>query len=523
MSYDLIVKNGRVMDGSGNPWFHADVGVDDGLVAAVGNLGAMDAKHVVDAQGMIVAPGFIDIHSHSDVPILIDRRGLSKIHQGVTTEVVGQCGNSAAPVNDSVREYREKYARSSVPDDFHITWGTMASYMDEVDKGASLNIAPLVGHGTVRQGVMGYENREPTEAELEDMRKLVAEAMMDGAWGMSTGLIYPPSVYGKTPEIIELAKVVAQYGGLYFSHIRGEGDTLLEAVKEACEVGAQAGLPVQISHFKASGKKNWGRTVQSLALVEEYRERGVDVTFDQYPYIASSTGLTALLPHWAHEGGVDKMLEHLRSPASRKQMKKERRLGYPPENILVTKAKNNPQYTGKNLKEIGEMMGKDPFNAMCDLLIAENTQVPSVMFGLSEEDVVRVMRSPLGMVGSDASAICPEGVWADSKPHPRAYGTFPRVLGHYVREGVISLQEAVRKMTGAPAQRMGFKDRGLLKEGYRADITVFDPAAVRDEATFTDPQRYASGIHHVVVNGVLVIEGGEYTGALPGKALRKPV
>jgi N-acyl-D-amino-acid deacylase len=510
------------MDGSGNPWFRADVGIEGGVIAAVGNLKGMDAETVIEAKGMIVAPGFIDIHSHSDVPILVDRRGLSKIRQGVTTEVVGQCGSSAAPVNESVREYREKYGRSSVPDDFHITWGTMAEYMDEVDKGASLNIAPLVGHGTVRQDVMGYENREPTGAELEEMRKLVAEAMMDGAWGMSTGLIYPPSVYGKAPEITDLAKVVARHGGIYFSHIRGEGDTLLEAVKEACDIGLQGGTPVQISHFKASGQKNWGKTVQSLAMVDEYRSRGVDVTFDQYPYIASSTGLTALLPHWAHEGGVEKMLEHLKSPASRERMKKEQRLGYPPENILVTKAKNNPQYTGKNLKEIGEMMSKEPFDAMFDLLIAENTQVPSVMFGLHEEDVVRVMRSPYMMVGSDASAICPEGVWADSKPHPRAYGTFPRVLGKYVRDGVLSLQEAVRKMTGAPAHRMGFKDRGLLREGYRADITVFDPATVSDEATFTDPQRYASGIPHVIVNGVQVVKKSKYTGALPGKAFRKP-
>ena len=523
MSLDIIIRNGRVMDGAGNPWLHADVGVEDGTVTAMGNLKGLDAETVIDAKGMVVAPGFIDIHSHSDVPILIDRRGLSKIRQGVTTEVIGNCGNSAAPVNDSVREYREKYGRSSVPDDFHITWGTMAQYMDEVDKGASLNIAPLVGHGTVRQDVMGYENREPTEAELEDMRKLVAGAMMDGAWGMSTGLIYPPGVYGKTPEITELAKVVAQHGGLYFSHIRGEGETLLDAVKEACEIGLNSGAPVEIAHFKASGRPSWGKTVQSLAMVEDYRSRGVDVTFDQYPYIASSTGLTSLLPHWAHEGGAEKMLERLRDPKTRRKLRKESRLNYNWDEVMVTKAKNNPQYNGLNMKQVSESMGKDPYDAMFDLLIAENTQVQSVMFGLNEEDVVRVMKSPLGMVGSDASAICPEGVWADSKPHPRAYGTFPRVLGKYVREGVISLQEAVRKMTSAPAHRMGFKDRGLLREGYKADITVFDPATVKDEATFTDPQRYASGIPYVLVNGVLVVKEGEYTGTLPGKSLRKPV
>jgi N-acyl-D-amino-acid deacylase len=412
--------------------------------------------------------------------------------------------------------------RSSVPDDFAFDWETMEDYMDRIDRqGAAPNIAPLVGHGTVRQNVMGYENRRPTAEELMEMKRLVDEAMNEGAWGMSTGLIYPPSVYGDTEEITELTKVAARHRGLYFSHIRGEGDTLLDAVKEACEIGRGAGTPVQIAHFKASGQSNWGRTRESLALVAEYRERGVDVTFDQYPYIASSTGLTALLPHWAHEGGAEKILERLRDPDTRERMKKEQRLGYPPENIMVTKAKNNPRYTGKNLREIGEMMGEPPMDAMFDLLIMEDTQVPSVMFGMNEEDVRRVMQSPHGMVGSDGSAISPEGVWADMKPHPRYYGTFPRVLGHYVREGVISLQEALRKMTGAPAQKMGFKDRGFLREGYKADVTVFDPAKVKDEATFTDPQRYASGIPYVLVNGVPVIENGEYTGALPGKALRK--
>jgi N-acyl-D-amino-acid deacylase len=409
-----------------------------------------------------------------------------------------------------------------VPDDFVFDWETMADYMDRINRqGATLNIAPLVGHGTIRQNAMGYENRKPTANELEEMKRLVNEAMKDGAWGISTGLIYPPSVYGSTEEIIELAKVVAKHGGLYFSHIRGEGDTLLDAIEEACEIGLEAGNPVQIAHFKASGQKNWGRTRESLALVAKYREKGVDVTFDQYPYVASSTGLTSLLPHWVHEGGAIKIIERLKNPDTRECIKKERQLIYSPENILITKAKNNPHYTGKSLKEIGEMMGKPPIEAMFDLLIMEDTQVPSVMFGLNEDDVRRVMRSPNGMVGSDGSAISPEGVWGDMKPHPRYYGTFPRVLGHYVREGVISLQEALRKMTSAPAQKMGLRDRGILREGYKADVTIFDPGTVKDEASFTDPQRYASGISCVLVNGIPVIEGGEYTGALPGKPLRK--
>jgi len=522
LEYDILIKNGHVMEGSGNPWYQADIGIIDDKVQDIGYLHGSKSKKTLDAKGMIVAPGFIDIHSHSDIPLLIDPRAMSKIHQGVTTEVIGNCGNSAAPMNQAVRDYKEKYGRNVVPDDFEYNWTTMSSYLERIEgQGVALNVAPLVGHGTIRQNVMGYENREPTDSELREMKRLVEVSISQGAWGMSTGLIYPPSVYGKTPEIVELAREVHKHDGLYFSHIRGEGETLLEAVKEACEIGSQSGAPVQIAHFKASGQPYWGKTRESLAMVYEYRERGVDVTFDQYPYIASSTGLTALLPHWAHEGGAERMLEHLKNPETRKQLRAELRLNYGPENIVVTKAKNNPQYTGKNLKEIGEMMGEDPIEAMFDLLIMENTQVPSVMFGMNEEDVRRVMQSPIGMVGSDGSAIAPEGIWSDMKPHPRYYGTFPRVIGHYVREGVLSLQEAVRKMTGAPSQRMVFKDRGLLREGYAADITIFDPKTVKDEATFVEPQRYASGIPYVMVNGVLVIDKGRYTGALPGKTLKK--
>jgi N-acyl-D-amino-acid deacylase len=399
----------------------------------------------------------------------------------------------------------------------------MDSYLKRVEKqGVALNIAPVVGHGTVRQNVLGYENREPTGNELEEMKKLVSEAMKDGAWGISTGLIYPPSVYGKQPEITELVKVVAEFSGVYFSHIRGEGDTLLEAITEACEIGIDSGAPVQIAHFKASGKQNWGRTKESLALVEKYREIDVEVTFDQYPYIASSTNLTAMLPHWSQEGGAEMLMEYLQDPITREKLAKEMRLNYGWTSVLVTNAKNNPQYNGKNIQEVADMMNKDVLTAFFDLLVLENTQVPSVMFGMNEEDVKRVMQSPYGMVGSDGSAIAPTGIWENNVPHPRLYGTFPRVLGHYARdERVISLQEAVRKMTGAPAQKLGLKERGLLREGYKADITVFNPKTVKDIASFNDPQQYPAGIPYVIVNGKIVIKDGEHTGVLPGKALRK--
>ncbi len=504
MKYDILFKGGRVVDGSGNTWFRADVGVVGDKIEAVGDLGSISAARKVNVKGHIVAPGFMDIHSHSDVPLLVDPHVESKVYQGITVEVVGNCGSSAAPMNMSVKAYREKYGRGGVPDDFQYDWSTMKSYMDRVDRqGCSFNVATWVGHGTVRQNVMG--------------------SMRDGAYGMSTGLIYPPSVYGKTPEIIELAKESAKRGGIYASHIRGEEDySHIPAVKDAIEIGEKASLTVQIAHFMASGKKAWGMVKQSLALVEEARARGVDVTYDQYPYIASSTGLAAVLPHWAHEGGPEKMMERLRDPELRKRMWKEQRIDRDWDGVLVVFAKNNPQYNGKTIAEIAKEQKKAPQEAAYDLLLAENTVVPAVMFGMSEEDVKYVMSSPIGMIGSDGSAISPKGILGVGRPHPRFYGTFPRVLGKYARdEKVISVEEAVRKMTSAPAQRLGLKNRGLLREGFKADIVVFNPETVRDEATFADPHRFASGIPFVVCNGVFTIDKGRHTGALPGKMLRK--
>ncbi len=524
MKLDILFEGGHVVDGSGNTWFRADVGVVGDKIEAIGDLKGAQATRKVNAKGHIVAPGFMDIHSHSDIPLLVDPRVESKVYQGITVEVVGNCGTSAAPMNKSVKAYREKYGRGGVPDDFQFDWATMKDYMDRVDgQGVAFNVATWVGHGTVRQNVMGYEDREPTDTELRKMRRLVDDAMKDGAYGMSTGLIYPPSVYGKTPEIIELAKVSAKHGGLYASHIRGEeNDSLIPAVKEAIEIGEKAELPVQIAHFKASGKKSWGMVKQSLALVEEARARGVDVAYDQYPYIASSTGLAAILPHWAHEGGPEKMMERLRDPELRKRMAKEQRIERDWDGVLVVFAKNNPQYNGKTIAEIAKEQGKKPHDAACDLLLAENTVVPAVMFGMAEEDVKYVMRSPIGMVGSDGSAISPNGILGVGRPHPRYYGTFPRVLGRYAREEkVISMEEAVRKMTSAPAQRLGLKDRGMLREGYKADVVVFDPLTVKDEATFTDPHRFPTGIPYVVCNGAFTVDKGRHTGALPGRMLRK--
>jgi N-acyl-D-amino-acid deacylase len=399
----------------------------------------------------------------------------------------------------------------------------MSDYLDRIDSsGAAFNVVALVGHGTVRQNVMGFEDREPTDNELKKMKQLVADAMADGAFGMSTGLIYVPSVYAKIEEIIEITRELVDFDGIYFSHIRGEGATLLDAIQEAIKIGAEAGVKVEISHFKASGKAHWGKTKDALRLVEEGRDNGVDVTFDQYPYIASSTGLASYLPTWTQEGGTDKLLNRIRDPNIRLKIKREpTRIAGDWSSVMIASAKNNSQYEGKTITEIAEFEKKDEMDTVFDLLLAEEAQVQIVAFGMSEEDVRRVMKNPLGMVGSDGSAVSPKGILGRGKPHPRYYGTFPRVLGHYVREEVLLLQEAVRKMTSAPAQRLGIKDRGLLRVGFKADVTIFDPDKIKDEATFVDPHKYASGIPYVLVNGTIVVDDGEHSGALPGRALKK--
>jgi N-acyl-D-amino-acid deacylase len=523
MNFKIVIENGWIIDGTGNPWFKADIGINEDKIEAVGNLKETVANRRINASKLVVAPGFIDIHSHSDYNVLIDPRVESKVKQGVTTEVVGNCGSSAAPMNAEVRSYRDKYMRARLGDDFDFNWETMGDYLNLIDKGGvSFNVIAIVGQGTIRQNVMGYENREPTKSEIESMKLLVSEAMKDGAWGMSTGLIYTPSTFAKTDEIIELASVLAEYNGIYFSHIRGEGETLLEAIKEALKIGKKARVPVQIAHFKASGKPFWGKTKDSLKLIEEGRDHGVDVTFDQYPYVASSTGLAAFMPHWAQEGGNDRLLERLKDFEIRKKIAMDQSGIYREwSSVMVASAKNHPEYEGKRITEIAEIEGKEPIEAVFDLLFAENAQVSVVSFGISEEDLRRVLQSPFGMIGSDGSAVAPRGILGSGKPHPRYYGTFPRVLGYYVKEGVITLQEAIRKMTSAPAHRLSLKDRGLLRENFKADITIFDPTKVKDNATFVEPHQFASGIPYVVVNGEIVIDNGEHTGASPGRALRK--
>jgi len=531
--YDLIIKGGKIIDGTGNPWFYGDIGVKDGKILKVGKLSFEDCKYLIDAENLVVCPGFIDMHSHSDLVPFINPYMESKVRQGVTTEVVGNCGFSAAPLNDFLKEELLKTSPMLREANVKLDWETMAEYMEKLEKnGISLNIAPLVGHGTIRAFVLGYEKRKPSEDELEKMKLILAQSMRDGAFGMSTGLIYPPSCYADTEEIIELCKVVASHGGFYATHIRGEEHQLLTSVKEAIEIGEKAKVPVEISHHKASGKANWGKVKKSLKMIEEARSRGIDVTCDVYPYTAGSFGLDSLLPPHAHEGGVEKLVEKLKSLEFRRKLKNEMITGVGNwrsavtvlgwENIMIAYCKGHPEYEGKVISEIVKWKNLDPFDFVFDLIIEETASVSVVLFSMSEEDVRTVLKSPFSMVGSDSSARATYGILSAGKPHPRAYGTFPRVLGRYVREEkVLTFQEAIRKMTSFPAQKLGLKDRGIIREGMWADIVIFNPQTVVDKATFTNPHQYPEGIEYVIVNGKIVLEKGEHTKEKPGKVLRK--
>jgi N-acyl-D-amino-acid deacylase len=528
--FDAIVKNGKVVDGTGNPWFKADVGIESGRIVKVGYLGSVDAERIIDANGLAVCPGFVDAHSHSDMTIPFGPKVESAIKQGVTTMVTGNCGISLAPVNPAKENLLMRYIAPFLPPGgrLKVEWRTFEEYLKKMEEsGIASNVAPLAGHGTVKIAVMGFEDRPSTEEELEEMRALVSEAMRSGALGMSTGLIYAPGSYSKTDEIVELAKVVAKHGGVYASHIRNEGATLIEAMEEAIEIGERAHVPVEIAHHKASGRAFWGKTLESLKLMEEARARGVDVTCDQYPYEAGMTSLVMLLPPWAHEGGMDKLLGRLRNPEDREKLRKElENMVYGWEDIYVgyVETEKNKPLEGKNFVKIAKARGTDEFTALCDLLLEENGVASMVAFSMGEGDIRRVMRHRLQMVGSDSWAVAPYGILGAGKPHPRFYGTFPKILGKYVRkEKVLTLEEAVRKMTSFSAQRFGLRDRGLVRDGSWADLVVFNPETVNDRATYQDPHQFPEGIEYVIVNGKIVVEKGEHTGVLAGKVLRHGV
>ncbi|MDP2871800.1 MAG: D-aminoacylase [Bacillota bacterium] len=535
--FDLVITGGRVLDGSGNPWYWADVGVKDGRIAAIARVqpGASSplagkAPVAVDARGKVVTPGFIDTHSHSDLPLLVNPTADSKIAQGITTEVIGQCGSTLAPLTDKSLALYRGAMRGPLADAVDWSWRSFGQYLDRMEKqGTSVNVAGLVGHGPVRVAGMGFDQRPPTADELRVMCGLVRGSVEEGAFGFSTGLIYTPCSYSELPELVALARAAAKVGGIYFTHMRSEGEGLLAAVAESLAVGRQGGLPVHIAHLKASGVSQ-GKGPELIAALEAARAEGIDVTADQYPYTAGSTGLAAMLPPWAHEGGREKMVARLKDPAERARIRKDMGGSLPgwdndfravPWTHVLISGCSDTRYQGRRMQEIADDQGQDPYTALFDLLADVDPGTGMIVFMMREDDVKLMMTHDLVCVGTDGSAIRPDGPLGQGKPHPRAYGTFPRVLGHYVREQrVLTLQQAVRKMTSAGANRLGITDRGQIREGWWADMVVLNPDTVIDRATYENPHQFPDGIDHVLVNGQVVISEGKHTGKLAGKVLR---
>lgn len=517
---DLLVRGGTVVDGTGAPGKRADVAVTDGRITEVGAVTARRALRMIDARDMVVAPGFVDIHSHSDESMFVNSALESALHQGVTLVVCGNCGGSSAPVRGLAAEEADReLERIGVKR----TWSHFYEYAAAVERsGASINACSYVGHGTLRMCVMGAEARRATSDELGEMRALLARAMDEGAVGLASGLIYPPSAYGDTDELAALCEIVRAKGGLYASHIRNEGDKLLDAIEENLEVGRRSRVRVQLSHHKAAGMRNWGKVRESVARIEAARGAGVDVQADQYPYTASSTGLSVTIPNWVHEGGSAKLCERLADPAVRSRIRdEETETGRAWDRIVIARARHRPLYSGRSVADLAREAGKDPLEWTCDTLVEHDGAVDIIHHSMSEDDVRFVMRQPWIAVGSDSRANAPYGPLSFGKPHPRSYGTFPRVLGHYARdEHVVSLEDAVRKMTSLTATHLRLRDRGVVRPGAWADLVVFDPSRVRDTATFDEPHRYPEGIAYVVVNGTVALDAGATTDERAGRFLR---
>lgn len=531
--FDLLIKGGKIVDGSGRPAYTADVAIKDDRIVKIGNLAQAIATRTIDARGLVVAPGFIDMLGQSETYLLIDPRANSKVMMGVTTEITGE-GESIAPINDRQIKEQEDFLRR-----FNLTidWQTLDQYFKRLEQqGSGVNLGTFVGATQVREYVIGYDDRPPTAQELDQMRKLVADAMRDGALGVSTSLQYVPARFAKTDELVELAKVAHQYGGIYATHQRSEANTIDASLDEVFEIAQKAQIPVEIWHLKTAYKKNWGRMTHVLARIKQARDRGLDVTADIYPYIAGSTALSACLPPWALEGGTEKTLTRLRDPQTRARLKKEISaeqteweniyLGSGgPEGVLIGAVVNRElePLQGKRISEIAAQQKKDPLDVVFDLILADHGQTGAIYFMMSEADMRAAMQSPLVSFCTDSGARATDGPLAGSKSHPRGWGSYPRILGRYVRdEKLLSLESAVHKMTGAPAARVGLRDRGLIREGKFADITVFDPAKVIDRATFESPNQYPTGIEYVLVNGKISVDKGQRTAALAGRVLRGP-
>jgi N-acyl-D-amino-acid deacylase len=532
--YDLVIRNGRIVDGTGSPWYSGDVAIRGGRIAAIGHLGAaVPAKRTIDAGGKVVAPGFIDMLGQSELTILVEPRLPSKIYQGITTEITGE-GGSAAPQSDAlVNADKVGY------DHLHLNadWRTYREYFARLEKqGIGINVADFVGATQVRRMVLGDDDKQPTPAQLDQMRTLVREAMEQGAVGLSTSLQYPPAPYAKTEELIALATEAARHGGIYASHMRSEGDAVIPALDEAIRIGREAHIPVEIWHLKVAGKSNWGRMPEVVAKIEAARRAGVDIAADTYAYPAWYNSLSAFVPPWAHDGGTTKLIERLRDAAMRTRIRKDMETPSVewdnewheipgPEAILLCSlhAPALKPLVGKTLAEAAKLQGKDPIYELFDILIQDEAFTGVAVFAMSEPDVALALVQPWVSINNDSEGTSTEGLLGEQHPHPRAYGTFPRILRKYVREEKkLSLEEAIRKFSALPAARLRLADRGVLKAGMWADVVVFDPETVRDVATFENPNQLSQGMDYVLVNGELVIDGGKMTGALPGKVLRGP-
>jgi N-acyl-D-amino-acid deacylase len=529
-AFDLIITNGHIIDGTGSPWYSGDVGIREGKIAAIGNLATVPRKRTIDAGGKVVAPGFIDMLGQSEFSILVEPRLPSKIYQGITTEITGE-GASVAPLNDAIIEADREIRRRH-----HITsdWRTFRQYFARLEKqGMGINLASYVGATQVRRVVLGDDNKPPTPEQLERMKALVREAMKDGAVGVSTSLEYAPAPYAKTDELIALAAEGGRFGGIYSTHMRNESDSVLEAIDEALRIGREAHVPVEIWHIKVAGKNNWGRMPEVVAKINAARAAGADVTADTYAYTAWFNDLSAFVPAWAHDGGAAKLVERLKDLATRERIRKDMLTPSKdwdnewqeipgPEAVMIGVVENPKMlpFQGKRLSEIAKQWNKDPIDALFDFLI-DDPYAGVAVFGMSQPDVTLALQQPWVAIDNDSSGTSPEGILGQEHPHPRAYGTFPRILRKYVREDkVLTLEDAIRKMSALPSQRLRLTDRGVLKAGMWADVVVFDPATVRDLATFDNPNQLSEGMDYVLVNGVPVIDQGKMTGALPGKVLR---